>query len=428
MPSHQPEGAYRSQSSDTNDNLTLDQKILKQIEYYFGDHNLSKDTFLRTKINESPLNEVPISLFTTFPKLSAICIDLPTIVNALRQSTRLIVNKDGTTVRRRVPFTGASKKHPTVVCKLFAAGRCKFGKKCRYKHDVNADAGLGGWTAVEPAEEKLGRKRGRENSDRDVGKGKQSVDSNSAKRQRVIEPSVTDLSSQETPYAPPSVSESTAPVTPLGNPQTSSPSPTPSFHTALAAWGAVHFGPSARQRLPAPPLPPQTYSSDSNGWDTMCASCQTYWTDQYKQQGWVAADPYAAAGAEGDVEAVGDEDGSAYVDQEEDRGEYEEEPDEGSHLTPEMIQIFRHSENWKREKQALRKAELDAAKEEEKAQDAATSSTADEEELTHYQRLEAQFGPAAYEIHSLEKAVEARFAKDEATAKPVLWPVVPIRW
>ena len=372
-----------SHSSDSNHNLTLHEKILKQIEYYLSgkvspchyavpfvknrpscdsrglmqtlrpiDHNLLTDTFLRKKLNESPQKEVPLSLFTKFPRMASICTDIPTIADALRQSTRLYVNNTGTTVRRRIPFNG--KKASDIVCKMFAAGKCKYGKKCRFKHEMGEDTGLGGWAAVEPTEEKSTRKRGLEDTELESGLAKQTAEINPLKRQRVGEASAAGQSRTERLDAPATRNNSTAPAVSTAIPDATFPIPTLSIHTALAAWGAAHFGASARHRFPALPLPPsaytaQTHSSDSNGWNTMCANCHMYWTDHYKQEGWVADESYGMVDADDGAEQAEDADNGAYLGEEEDEGGYDEE--EGSFLTPEMIEIFRHSENWKRERE-----------------------------------------------------------------------------
>lgn len=277
--------------------------------------------------------------------MQSICTDIPTIANALRKSNRLLVNRYNTRIRRRVPFTG--KKREFGPCKNFLAGNCKYGAKCKFKHE-KVDSPLGAWTPVETVAEvpKNGSlKRG--GDDR----------SSPAKRQR------TDAAPRETSVVaavqePPTVAKTDVPVlsdtvhsytaVPNIHEHVALPFSDPSFIHKLQQWGAAHFGPSARF-----PLPPPTdhKPTENNGWDTLCEGCQTNWTDYYKQQGWVA-DETAGGGTNGQV-PLGEE-GATNFEYEEDYEfedeEYGEEDGVEVNLTPEMIEMFRHAENWRRER------------------------------------------------------------------------------
>jgi lupus La protein len=78
----------------------LDQAILKQVEYYFSDQNLVKDTFLRRHISADPNHFVPLSLLITFNKLKSLSTDVNVISAALKQSKELVLSEDGLSVKR----------------------------------------------------------------------------------------------------------------------------------------------------------------------------------------------------------------------------------------------------------------------------------------------------------------------------------------
>ncbi|TPX70844.1 hypothetical protein SpCBS45565_g01418 [Spizellomyces sp. 'palustris'] len=77
-------------------------KILKQVEYYFGDANLPRDKFLISTINENPEGWVSLETLLKFNRLRSISDDPTVIADALRQSAELLeVSDDGKLVRRR---------------------------------------------------------------------------------------------------------------------------------------------------------------------------------------------------------------------------------------------------------------------------------------------------------------------------------------
>ncbi|KAJ3045210.1 La- protein 7 [Rhizophlyctis rosea] len=396
----------------------LDAQILKQVEFYFSDHNLLTDNFLRSLISQSPTKEVELSVLTTFPRMRSICTDIPTIASILRKSTRLLINKHGTRVRRRFPFTG--KKSYNSVCKNYAAGNCKYGAKCRFKHE-RPESPLGGWTPVEPAEEDM-KKGSLKRDDRDSPAKRQRTDD--ASESQPIQSPPQPSSTSNSPAAPAAIN-TTPCTTPAIDLQSHFPSPIsdPAFIAKLQSWGAAHFGPSARFPLPTST---ELEPNENNGWDTLCHTCHSYWTDYYEQQGWVAVD----GGEEEQVPMEEEVDTNNGYDGEEDEYEDEEYEDEEGlmvNLTPGMIEMFRHAENWRRERDEMRQAEAQAEKEAEVNQEAVDV----EEDIlaTPYEKLEAQYGPAAaYQLRLLEMEVEKKFDQDVETKKPALWPVVPIRW
>ncbi|RKO86562.1 hypothetical protein BDK51DRAFT_46689, partial [Blyttiomyces helicus] len=78
--------------------------ILRQIEYYFSDRNLAKDTHLRSQIDAAPDGSVPISHLATFARLAALSTDPAVIAKALANSNKVLVVGDPPAVRNRRPF------------------------------------------------------------------------------------------------------------------------------------------------------------------------------------------------------------------------------------------------------------------------------------------------------------------------------------
>ncbi|KAI8587303.1 hypothetical protein BDZ88DRAFT_247151 [Geranomyces variabilis] len=148
--------------------------------------------------------------------------------------------------------------------------------------------------------------------------------------------------------------------------------------SALAAFHSRHFGTAARLRFPFPS--PVASVDDSDYWSRLCGPCAEYWTDycKHEQQPDAAVNTRAShprvttedmAHAENaddtdPINAQGEEQNDMDSDE-----EYKDEEEGHSLLTPGMIAIFRHSENWKREKAAYY-AELERKEQEELAAEA----------------------------------------------------------
>ncbi|XP_055310041.1 la protein homolog [Sitodiplosis mosellana] len=79
----------------------LEQDIIDQVEYYFGDANLFRDKFLQA---ETAKNEgwVPITTLTTFKRLASLSTDVKVIVDALDKSDSglLEISEDRQSIRR----------------------------------------------------------------------------------------------------------------------------------------------------------------------------------------------------------------------------------------------------------------------------------------------------------------------------------------
>ncbi|EDW08050.1 la-related protein 7 [Drosophila mojavensis] len=73
--------------------------IRGQMEFYFGDANLSKDRFLRRYIEKDPY--VPLEIFLTFNKIKTLTQDVQQISTSLSNSHLLELDESGLKVRRK---------------------------------------------------------------------------------------------------------------------------------------------------------------------------------------------------------------------------------------------------------------------------------------------------------------------------------------
>lgn len=86
-----------------SDNLS--DKIIRQVEYYFGDINLSKDKFMQEEITKDA-GWVTIDTLCTFNRLKSLSTDHQVIIDALKQSTSnlLEVEEENKKIRRAKPL------------------------------------------------------------------------------------------------------------------------------------------------------------------------------------------------------------------------------------------------------------------------------------------------------------------------------------
>ncbi|XP_028135287.1 la protein homolog [Diabrotica virgifera virgifera] len=79
----------------------LEQKIIKQIEYYFGDINLPRDKFLQEKIKEDE-GWITLDVLLTFKRLSSLSTDQELIAKAVEKSENglVMVSEDRKKLRR----------------------------------------------------------------------------------------------------------------------------------------------------------------------------------------------------------------------------------------------------------------------------------------------------------------------------------------
>lgn len=69
----------------------LEQKIITQLEYYFGDINLPRDKFLKETIEKAEGGWVSLDVLLTFKRLADLSKDKGTIVEAIGKSTTKLI-------------------------------------------------------------------------------------------------------------------------------------------------------------------------------------------------------------------------------------------------------------------------------------------------------------------------------------------------
>jgi la-related protein 6 len=91
----------------------LRDKIIKQVEFYFSDANILKDSFLLKHVRRNKMGYVSIKLITSFKKVKTLTKDFRVVAFSLRQSVELEVNEEGTKVRRRLPVPEYDETTPS---------------------------------------------------------------------------------------------------------------------------------------------------------------------------------------------------------------------------------------------------------------------------------------------------------------------------
>lgn len=82
----------------------LVEKIVKQVEFYFSDTNIVKDAFLLKHVRRNKQGFVSIKLIASFKKVRGLSKDWKSVRYSLQQSEQLIVNNEGTKVKRKAPL------------------------------------------------------------------------------------------------------------------------------------------------------------------------------------------------------------------------------------------------------------------------------------------------------------------------------------
>lgn len=99
-------------SSEEEDELT--QRIVAQVEYYFSDENILRDSFLLKHVRRNREGYVSLKLMASFRKVKSLTKNWELVREALRSSsTRLEVNAEGTKVRRRDPLPEHDETAPS---------------------------------------------------------------------------------------------------------------------------------------------------------------------------------------------------------------------------------------------------------------------------------------------------------------------------
>lgn len=99
----------KSVSENTSEDLaSLKQRVVHQLEFYFGDYNLQRDAFLKAEMAKND-GWVPVNIFEKFHRMARLTTDPTVIVNAIKDvnSSLIEVSDDGKDIRRKpdIPIT-----------------------------------------------------------------------------------------------------------------------------------------------------------------------------------------------------------------------------------------------------------------------------------------------------------------------------------
>ncbi|CAH1789837.1 unnamed protein product [Owenia fusiformis] len=118
-----------AETNGTTEVTDVQKKIIKQIEYYFGDINLSKDRFMQQEIKTDE-GWIPLETMLKFNRLSQLSEGAEVITEAIKKSTSglMEVSEDGKKIRRSpdkpLPANTMERKEElkkrTVYCKGFS--------------------------------------------------------------------------------------------------------------------------------------------------------------------------------------------------------------------------------------------------------------------------------------------------------------------
>lgn len=100
-------------ASGTKSNSKVISQLRKQVEFYFGDPNLTKDKSLRKMILQHAKGYIHVEKLLGFNKINLIMFEADfstlkdkrkALLEAIKKSDILKLNKVGTLVKRRIPF------------------------------------------------------------------------------------------------------------------------------------------------------------------------------------------------------------------------------------------------------------------------------------------------------------------------------------
>lgn len=89
----------------------LQEKIVKQVEWYFSDENLLKDSFLMKHINRNKQGYVSLKLVASLRKVKTLSKDWKVVLESLRHSNLLRLNEEETKIRRLSPAPQVDFSH-----------------------------------------------------------------------------------------------------------------------------------------------------------------------------------------------------------------------------------------------------------------------------------------------------------------------------
>ena len=89
----------------------LSERIMKQVEWYFSDENLLKDSFLMKHINRNKQGYVSLKLVASLRKVKTLTKDWQAVLVSVRDSSLLALNDEETKIRRIAPAPKVDYSH-----------------------------------------------------------------------------------------------------------------------------------------------------------------------------------------------------------------------------------------------------------------------------------------------------------------------------
>ena len=89
----------------------LRERIMKQVEWYFSDENLLKDSFLMKHINRNKQGYVSLKLVASLRKVKTLTKDWQAVLVSVKDSSLLALNDEGTKIRRIAPAPKVDYSH-----------------------------------------------------------------------------------------------------------------------------------------------------------------------------------------------------------------------------------------------------------------------------------------------------------------------------
>lgn len=135
-------GEVAATNGTSSEQTALEAKIVKQIEYYFGDYNLPRDKFLQEEIKKDD-GWITLETMTKFKRLASLTTDYDVIVAALKKSSSdlMEIHEDNQKIRRstNIPLPVFDEdmkeetKKRTIYCKGFPKdGSCTLDTLLEY--------------------------------------------------------------------------------------------------------------------------------------------------------------------------------------------------------------------------------------------------------------------------------------------------------
>ncbi|KAH9369876.1 la-related protein 6-like [Haemaphysalis longicornis] len=113
-PSSDKDSGLESLNGSSEEDDELAQRIVAQVEFYFSDENILRDSFLLKHVRRNREGYVSLKLMASFRKVKSLTKNWELVREALRSSSsRLEVNAEGTKVRRREPLPEHDETAPS---------------------------------------------------------------------------------------------------------------------------------------------------------------------------------------------------------------------------------------------------------------------------------------------------------------------------